>query len=333
MTGDKIRWGLLGAGSILSRWMKGFAEVNDAEIVAVASRTIASAEKAKETYGLPLALSYDELLARDDIDVVYIPVPHRAHKELAIRAMNAGKAVLVEKPAAVTAADFDEMAACAKENNVFLCEAVWTRCFPVLREIKKRLADGVIGDVRLIESAFTYRMGDDYHGWAFDPNEAGGGLLDVGVYNLHFADAILEKAPVAVRGLASVDTDHLHLQVDEQAAYVAQYDQGELALMISGVRTEHPAEAKITGTRGQITFPCFYKPTEAVITTSAGTETLHEPASGNDEGYQYEIRHVNECLRQGLKESPLIPHACTRTVLKTCDELRKQWGLSFPFET
>ena len=156
--------------------------------------------------------------------------------------------------------------------------------------------------------------------------------MDVGVYNLHFADALLGKAPVALRGLASRDTDALHLQVDEQAAYVAQFDKGELAVMISGVRTYRPEEASVTGTSGRLTFPCFYKPSEAVLTNAAGSRTLSFPVPGGDEGYQYEIRHVCECLKQGLTESPIIPHSCSRRVLASCDELRKTMGIVFPFD-
>ena len=95
----KIRWGLLGAGRILDRWMNGARQAEDMEIAAVASRTKERAQQMAERYDIPEALTYDEMINRSDIDIVYIPVPHTAHKELAISAMNHGKAVLVEKPA------------------------------------------------------------------------------------------------------------------------------------------------------------------------------------------------------------------------------------------
>ena len=106
---EKIRWGLLGAGVIIDRWIKGAMQVEDMEIAAVASRTAESARHMAEKYGIPEVMSYGELLGRDDIDAVYVPVPHTAHKDLTIRALEAGKNVLVEKPAAVTAADFEEI--------------------------------------------------------------------------------------------------------------------------------------------------------------------------------------------------------------------------------
>nr|MCR4804197.1 Gfo/Idh/MocA family oxidoreductase [Clostridia bacterium] len=128
----KTRWGLLGAGRLLERSMNGFLQVEDAEIAAIASRTQETAQKMAVRFRIPDALSYDEILQRRDIDVMYIPVPHPAHRELAIRAMEAGFPVLVEKPAAVSAAEWAEMEAYAKEHHVFLMEALWTRFFPVM---------------------------------------------------------------------------------------------------------------------------------------------------------------------------------------------------------
>ncbi len=338
MPGKRIRWGLLGAGAILNRWMKGAVQVGNMEIAAVSSRTPETAEKMRAKFGIPEALSYDELLERDDIDVVYVAVPHTAHKELAIRAMRAGKAVLVEKPAAVTAADWEEMTACAKECGVFLMEAVWTRFFPLIAEIRKIIEAGEIGSVRAVQSAFSFRtMPGTGDSRLLDPARAGGGLLDTGVYNLHFADIVYGKAPQKLTGLASFDTDELHLKIDEQAAYVAQYDRGELAVMASGVRTDMDDTAYIYGTEGQIVVPVFWKPVTARVTTASGTRTIECPVPQcvegvEDEGYQFEIAYVNVCLREGVTESPVVPWHKTAEVLACCDELRKSWNYRYPFE-
>ena len=131
----KFRWGLLGAGVILDGWLNGLRQVEDAEIAGIASRTPETAQAKAKKYGIGEAMSYDEMLRRTDIDAVYIPVPHTAHKELAIRAMEAGIPVLVEKPASVTAEDWKEMTDCAVRNNVFLMEAVWTRFFPAIQRM------------------------------------------------------------------------------------------------------------------------------------------------------------------------------------------------------
>lgn len=333
----KIRWGLLGAGILLERWMKGFANVDDAEIAAVASRTPETARKMADRFGISDALSYDEILKRDDIDVMYIPVPHTAHKELALRAMEAGFPVLVEKPAAVRASDWDEMTACAGKNNVFLMEAVWTRCFPVVQQVLDRIRQGVIGDVRHVQASFAFRVEDSYQGRLTDPARAGGALLDVGIYGLHFAKFVYGKMPEKILSLASMDTDDLHLQVDEQNVIIGQYDNGALFTVTSAIRTDMPDTAWIYGTRGYIRIPVFWKPERAeIVCDGASTRieaTIPQKVTGIfDEGYQYEIRHVQDCLRRGLSQSPLVTHVMTREVLQMCDEIRRQWGMVYPFE-
>lgn len=338
MSERNIRWGLLGAGAILNRWMNGARQVEDMEIVAVASRTRETAEHVAKQFGIPDALGYEEMLAREDIEAVYVPVPHVGHKELALQAMKAGKHVLVEKPAVVTARDFDELVECAKEYQTFLMEAVWTRFFPLAEVLRTYIDNGVIGQVRSLHSAFCSRSELQRAIRLFDPNLAGGALLDVGVYNLHFADMIFEKEPVHLTGLASMDTDELHLQVDEQGSYIAQYDQGELAVMTSAIRTSMPDTAFIYGTQGYIEIPTFWKPTRMHVIAGERDKWIERPVSQNipgieDEGYQYEIRHMQECIRRGLLESPVMTWQKSRNVLAICDRLRADWGLKYPFET
>ncbi len=331
----KTRWGLLGAGQILDRWMKGFRQLEDAEIPVIASRSIETARAQASRFGIPEAATYDEILKRDDIDIMYIPVPHTAHKELAIRAMEAGFPVLVEKPAAVTAADWEEMVSCAEKNHVFLMEAVWTRCFPLIGKVLDEIKAGVIGDVRHVESVFSFRVPDEYKGRLTDPAQAGGALLDVGVYGLHFTQFIYGCLPSQVFSLASKETDHLHLQVDEQNVIIGKYENGALFTVTSAIRTEMPHTARIYGTKGYIRIPVFWKPESAEIFCGDKIHRIEKVVPQringmNDEGYQFEIRHVQECLQSGLTESPLITHEMTHNVLKVCDEVRRQWVYSAP---
>lgn len=327
----KTRWGLLGAGILLERWMKGFRQVEDAEIAAIASRTPETAQRMADRFGIKDALSYEEILRRDDIDIMYIPVPHQAHRELAVRAMEAGFPVLVEKPGAVTAADWAQMTACARKHKVFLMEAVWTRCFPLMQQVLDEIRQGAVGDVRHVEASFAFRVPDSYQGRLTDPARAGGALLDVGVYGLHFAKFIYGKMPSRILSLASMNTDGLHLQVDEQNVTVGQYDNGALFTVTSAIRTEMPDTAWIYGTEGYIKIPVFWKPESAEIVRDGAVRRIESPVPQKvsgiiDEGYQFEIRHVQECLRQGLTESPLVTHEMTHDVLTMCDEIRRQWS-------
>lgn len=333
----KLRWGLLGAGVLLDRFMQGACQVEDSKIAAVASRTKETADRQAKKWNIPEVLTYDEMLRRKDFDVLYIPVPHTAHKDLAMRAMNTGHNVLVEKPGAVNASDWDEMTKCAKKNNVFLMEAVWTRFFPTTLHMLDEIQKGTIGKVRIVQSAFAYRILDDYQGRLIDPKRAGGSLLDVGVYNMHFAEMIYGSAPRKITGLDSEDTDELHLQVEEQCSCIGQYKGGALSVMTSAIRTEMSDTAYVYGEKGYMVIPRFFSPTELEIVKDGRSEKFSEPvpqkvAGLQDEGYQYEIRHVNECIRGGLKESPLVPYVRTADVLTQCDTLRRQWGIRFPGE-
>jgi predicted dehydrogenase len=334
----KIKWGIMGAGSIVDKWICGARQWSDMEIVAIASRTIESAQKMSQKHNILEALKYETLVKRADIDIVYIPVPHTAHKELAIMAMEHGKSVLVEKPAAVNEKELTEILECAEKNNVFFMEGMWTRLFPIMEKIKSLINDEGIGDVRAMNMAFSFSFpGEFCNSRLLNPELAGGGLLDTGVYNLHFTEAILGKNPVALTGFATINSDEYHILVDEQASYIAQYDKGELVVMSSGVRTKMVDTAVIYGTKGFIEVPSFWKPTLINVNkddkVTSYEEKIPQRVDGiYDDGFQYEIAHVNECLRKNLKQSPIMPWNKSLAIIKQCDELRRQWGLKYPFE-
>ena len=213
-------------------------------------------------------------------------------------------------------------------------EAVWTRFFPLIEQLRPYFSEDGIGEVRAISTNFSYRT-EDPSSRLFDLERAGGGLLDTGVYNLHFNHMILQKNPVRLMGMASMNTDEMHLPVDEQAAYIAQYEKGELGMMCSAVRTDMIDTAYIYGTEGHMILPKFWKPTRAQIVIGEKTEVLECPVQQKvpgieDEGYQYELRHVNSCLRDGKKESPVMTWQASHDILAQCDELRRQWNLVYP---
>ncbi len=183
----------MGAGAVVQRWIKGAMQLEDIEIKAISSRSTASAKEVADKWNIPFTMTYDEMVECSDIDIVYIAVPHTAHRELALKAMNAGKNVLLEKPATINAEEFQELIACAKLNNVFLMEAVWTRFFPVIQKALSYIENGRIGEVRTIESNFSFRVADNDKSRLTDPLRGGGGLLDTGVYNLHFAHMVYNK--------------------------------------------------------------------------------------------------------------------------------------------
>lgn len=148
---------------------------------------------------------------------------------------------------------------------------------------------------------------------------------------------VLKKNPIKLTGFASIDTDELHINVDEQAGYIAQYDKGELSIMCSGIRTTMSDTAYIYGTKGYLVLPKFWKPSKMQIVIGDKSEEIERRVAQHipnleDEGYQYEIAHVNDCLRKGLQQSPVVTWEETRAVLEQCDKLRTDWGLHYPQE-
>ncbi len=335
---DKIGWGLMGAGRIVERWIKGARQVPDLEIRAVASRTENTAAKTAQAHGITDVETYESLVQRPDIDVVYIAVPHPAHAQLAMLAMDNGKAVLVEKPATVNGSELQAVMECARRNQVFFMEAVWTRFFPLLDDIRELLGGDGIGDPRFIQSSFGFRVPDSaLQDRILNPDLAGGSLLDVGVYNLHFFDMIFNEEPLHITGFCTVKSDDCCIEVDEQAAYLLQYSGGRIASAASAVRTDLRDTAIVYGTNGHLEIPVFWKPT-IMYSHIGGQRRVHRrpvPArseSGSDEGFQYEVAHVNDCLRRGLRQSPIMSWERSRRIMSQCDTLRAQWKLHYPFE-
>jgi Predicted dehydrogenases and related proteins len=235
--------------------------------------------------------------------------------------------------------DAAEMIKCAKDNNVLLMEAMWTRFFPIIDTLREIIISGRAGKVLSVHSAFSYRAELDKKSRLFDPMLAGGGLLDVGVYPLHFSDIVYDSVPLDIFGYADLGTDENHIEVDEQASIIAQYSGCATAVMSCGIRTDMPGTAVIYASEATITVPDFWKPTKLVIQFYDNKTEKFEKNVGIinhsyiDEGFQYEIRHMCGCIQAGAVESPVMTYEKSLSIMRLCDKLRKQWKLKYPFET
>lgn len=324
-----IRWGILGTGSIARQFARGLCAADGAELRAVGSRTSAAADAFGKEFGVSRAHATYEALASDpEVDVVYIATPHPMHKENTILCLNAGKAVLCEKPFAVNARDAREMVQTARDRKQFLMEAMWTRFIPVVAKAREWVRQGRIGDVRMIQADFGFRAGWDETSRLLDPAYAGGALLDVGIYPIALAYFFLGEAPVRVISTATLGSTG----VDEQNAMVFAYASGALALLSSAVRTNTQQEAFILGTEGSVKLHApFWKAAKATLTIDGkDEETCEIPHKGN--GYEYEAEEVMQCMREGRQESSVIPLDETIAMMETMDAIRAQWGLKYPFE-
>ncbi|MCA9886617.1 MAG: Gfo/Idh/MocA family oxidoreductase, partial [Anaerolineae bacterium] len=191
---DKIRWGILATGWIADQLAEAIISQPDADCLAVGSRSQESADKFGDKWGIPRRYpTYEALAADPDVDVIYIATPHNLHYENMKLCLNAGKHVLCEKPLTVNAAQAQECLDLAKEKGLFLMEAMWMKFIPAVRQMQKWVANGRIGTVRLVQANFAFNIPFNPHGRLFDPELAGGALLDMGIYTSTLAHLVLGK--------------------------------------------------------------------------------------------------------------------------------------------
>lgn len=325
---ERVRWGILGPGIIAHKFVAGLSVIPDAEVVAVGSRSKDRANAFADEYGIRHRYgSYQELASDPDVDVIYVATPHTFHKEHTLLCLNAGKPVLCEKPMAVNAQEVAEMIQVAREKNLFLMEAMWTRFLPVWVKVRELLADGVIGEPRMLAADFGFRAPIDPEHRLFNPSLAGGALLDVGVYTVSLAFMVFGRAPDDIATLAHLG----ETGVDEQGAYIFRYENGELAVLTSAVTTNTPQEARIMGTEGSIYVPNFWQATSLRLEIPGmEPENVELPSSGN--GYNFEALEVMRCLRAGKQESDTMPLAESLEIAEIMDRIRANWGLKYPME-
>ena len=325
---EPVRWGFLASGSIARSFAHGLSSVPDARLVAVGSRAVETANTFADEFEVPRRYgSYEELVADPDIDVVYVSSPHPFHREHTLLALAAGKPVLCEKPFALNVGEADEMIAAARSRQLFLMEAMWSRFLPAFVKVREWLADDAIGEVRMLDAEFGFRAPFDPQQRLFNPELGGGSWLDIGIYPLAFAAMVLGAHPVQIEALADLG----ETGVDEQAAVLLRYDGGQIAVLTSAVRTAFAGRACIHGSEGSITLePPFHKTTVVTLEANGRRERFELPLRQN--GYEFEVMAVGDCLRSGKQEHEAMPLDETRALVHLCERIRAIWGLQYPSE-
>lgn len=327
-TVKKIRWGIMGTGWIAEKFAEDLAHVGNGEGLAAGSRTKESAAKFAEKFGLPRAYgSYEELVNDPDIDAIYVATPHPYHRDNVLTALNAGKAVLCEKPFTVNSAELEQLISSAKQQNLFLMEAMWTRFLPPIVQVRKWLEEGRIGEVKLVKAEFGFRSDWNPQGRLLNPQLGGGALLDAGIYPVSFASMIFGTEPEKVWSSADIG----ETGVDEKFSILLDYGKGRTATLNGAVRLDLTNDAYIHGTEGTIHIPSFLNATEAVLRVT-GQEEEKFTDGRLSTGYSFEAEEVGRCLLEGLTESPAITLDESLGILKLLDAIRAQWGLKYPFE-
>jgi predicted dehydrogenase len=325
---SKIRWGILGTGNIAKKFAEGLAAVEDAELVAVGSRSQDNAHSFGDRFKIPHRhASYEALAADPDVEVIYVATPHPLHMENTLLCLKNGKAVLCEKPFALNTAQARKMVSLARKKKVFLMEGMWMNFFPAIAKMRELITQGAIGEVRLMRADLCFRAGFNPESRLFNPQLGGGALLDVGVYTVAFAHAVFGRAPERITSIPHLG----ETGVDEQAAMILGYPGGAMAVLTCAVRTNSAHEAMIYGTDGWIRMPpLFWQPDKLIVCKGGKEEEISFKRLGN--GFAYEAMEVGRCLREDKIESDIAPHEKTLDIMRTLDKLRKQWDLKYPGE-
>lgn len=326
-----IRWGILSTGHIASVLTRDLALLpEEAAVVAVGSRSLAKAEQFAVEYDIPRAYgSYAELAADPEVDVIYVASTHNDHLGSARLCLEAGKAVLVEKPLTVSAAATEELVDLAGERGVFVMEALWSRTNPLLRRAAEIARSGEIGVVRHVNASFGFAFRGEESHRLLDPDQAGGAILDLGVYPVHAVNLFLGE-PDQLRGFGTLATTGVETHAAALLTFAAtEFRPPATAHITCSMEADLPQRLDVLGTDGSIRFENFLLPSEVTVIRGVGEdaeeETLVTQWPGG--GYTFEIQEVNRCLRSGELESPLVPWRDSLAVARTLD----RWLLSvFP---
>lgn len=323
----KVKWGIIGPGKIAHKFAQSLQDLDEAELVAVSSRDLGRAKDFAGMYGVHCIYgSYQELVLDPEVELVYIATTNHSHFECAMLCLKAGKGVLMEKPFTINANEAQLLVDTARQQGVFLMEAMWSRFLPVMVKVRELLAEKVIGEVRMVKADYGFRGTSDPERRHLNPELGGGGLLDVGIYPLSFAAMILGAVPDKITSAAYIG----ETGVDEQCSFTLSYRGGEIATLSAAVRTYIPDFAYILGTEGYIKIPEFSRSNQLEIIINGKSELLHLPYSSN--GFIHQVQEATRCFAAGKLESSIMPLDETIQIMSIMDQLRSQWGMKYPME-
>lgn len=324
-TNGLIRWGIIGPGRIAHKFAQDLQQVAGAKLVAVASRNLNRASEFAQQYDAPYVYgSYEAIVNCPELDVVYIASPHIGHHEHTLLCLRAGVAVLCEKPFAMNRQQVQEMVETARKNNVFLMEALWSRFNPAIWKALELVKSGAIGKVHLLKADFGFKGTFDPENRLFNKNLGGGSLLDIGIYPLFLAYSTLGM-PQNSQATACIGTTG----VDETCGMILKYANDAVAVLDSSFRVKTRCEAFIYGENGTIYFsPRWHETKQLTVEYDQGeTESFHFERS--TWGYEYEIQEVNQCLRNGQKESTSWSLNDSLNLIDLLDSVRQLIGLNY----
>ena len=319
-----MKLGILGAGGIASTMAKTVAGMKDVEAYAVAARDLERAQvfaqkyEVKKVYG-----SYEEMLADDEVELVYIATPHSHHYLHAKMCLEAGKYVLCEKAFTVNAEQAQKLFDLAKEKKLLITEAIWTRYMPSRKMINDIIESGVIGEVTAVTANLSYTVSHVER--IRKPELAGGALLDVGVYPINFASMVLGDKVKDVKATAIFQNG-----VDILDSIAMVFEGDRMATLQCGAREISDRMGSIFGTRGYMQVQNINNPEKITVFDTEHKEVASYVVPEQISGYEYEVESCMEAIQEGKLECPEMPHAETIRIMKIMDDIRKSWNYEIP---
>lgn len=321
----KLNWGILGTGWIAHE-MGEALNAENGEIYAVCGTNLAKAQKFADEFGVQKAYgSADEMIADEEIDIVYIASPHNTHYEWMKKSIEAGKHVLCEKSITVNSSQLEECVILAKEKGVVISDAMTIFHMPLYKKLKSMVIDGIIGEVKMVQVNFGSCKEYDVTNRFFSKDLAGGALLDIGVYATSFARMFMKSKPNVVLTTAN----YFETGVDETSGILMKNPEGEMAVMALTMRAKQPKRGVVAGEKGFIEVYDYPRAAKATITFTEDGHTEVIEAGKTEKALQYEVQDMQEYVWNHSGEENL-QMVCD--VMDTLTAVRSQWGMVYPFE-
>ena len=330
MSDTLVRWGVIGPGRIANRFAESLSAVPGARLVAAASRDASRAREFAERHGAERHFGdYASMFQDDGIDAVYVATPNTQHAGLSVQALQAGKAVLCEKPLTVNAAEARRVFDAASTHQRFVMEAFWTRFLPVYAQVRRWLDEARIGRVTGIEAYFGYAQARNADDRLFRADLAGGALLDVGVYCISMAHHLF-KGPLEVLDAAALVGD-TGVDEDLRARVAVGAQKVELRMHASMTYRLYNGFS-IKGEQGDILITEPFWDTGQAILLRHGEAPVTSFSPYLVNGFEYQVQEVQRCMARGALQSDVMPWADSLAVISCMDEIRARVGVRYPFE-
>lgn len=336
-------WAIVGPGSIAHRFAEVVHRLDNAHIAVVQGRNLERAQAFAEHWQRDAAPtiratdSLKSLLGDETVRGIYIATPHAFHVQAIRACLHAGKAVLCEKPLVTNAALARELCALAKTKNTFLMEAVWTRFLPIYSTVREWLQNGSIGTIRMMQSSFGFNAPFNASSRLYDPAQAGGALLDIGIYNLTVTRWVMQNACGAFGACPAPDVMQLRAKLAptgvDQRLYATLYFANDVtSQFVCGVDLQAENAFHIYGDTGRIMIHAPFWGATTATRAHHGGEPVSVTAPHPINGFEGEIQEAMRCINAGLIESPVVPHRETIDTLTWMDQIRREIGVVYPFD-